>query len=139
MQEYVSNNKYSLLNIRLKYNWFIVYSFINFLLIIAITSFVKTYDSLKYTGIVLDNKIVLKIPSSKLNSVINSEYIKIDDEKIEFLIESVGEIEYDEESLINYQIVILSTSNNYMDNLTLEITFYNNKQRIITKIINLLK
>jgi len=139
MQEFVSNNKYSLLNIKQKYSWLVILSFILLIIIVTATICIKTYDTINYNGVAIDNQIMISVKSSDVHNLVNSDYLKIDDQKLEFSILSVGELQYDELLNINYQIVILSTSNNYLDNLSLNLTFYKNKQRIITKIINLLK
>lgn len=139
MQAYDSNNKYSLLNIKIKYNWFLIISFMLSLIIITLSICIKTYDSYKYFGLYFDKQIILNIKSSDINNVLKSDYLIIDDKKIKFSIQSVGELQYDDVTLTNYQEVILSTSDNFIDNSYLEVTFYNNKQRIITKVINLLK
>ena len=129
----------SLLNIKTKYNWLLLISFILFLFLLTASICIKTYDSYKCIGIVDNNQIIMKINSNNVKKVLDSKFLIIDNKKIKFSIQSVGELQYDEYSNENYQIVIISTSDNYLDNLALELTFYNNKQRIITKIINLLK
>jgi len=135
----VNNQKFSLLNIKTKYNWLLLISFILFLFLLTASIGIKTYDSYKCIGIVDNNQIIMKINRNNVKKVFDSKFLIIDNKKTKFSIQSVSELQYDEYSNENYQIVIISTSDNYLDNLALELTFYNNKQRIITKIINLLK
>lgn len=140
MQEFVSDNKYSLLNIKVKNNYILMSLFILIVLLIALAYYVKTYDTYKYMGVSFDKKIIINVNSENLDAIISSEYIRVNDNKqARFSILSVSEIQYDETTNRNYQEIIISTSDNYIDNLMLEVTFYNNKQRIITKLFNLLK
>ena len=139
MKDNLNNNKYSLLNIKIKYKWFIFISLIVFISLIITSIHIKTYDSYKYKGVALDNKIYINVNSDTINKVIKSDFIKINNKKEKFSILSVGNLQYDEVTFTNYQSVIISTSSSYIDNLSIDVTFYNNKQRIITKVINLLK
>lgn len=134
-----TNDKYALLKIKPKCGWFMSISFILSIFLLIMSIYINTYDSYKYTGIVLDNKIMININVKEINKILKSDYIKINNKKDRFSVLSVSDIQYDEQTLINYHTVIISTSNSYIDNLSLDVTFYNNKQRIITKVINLLK
>lgn len=135
----IYNNKYALLNIKPKYNWFIIISIIIVLILTLASIYIKTYDTFNYSGIFIQDKIILNVDTSDTKNIINSDFLKIDDKIIKFSVDSVSEIRFDKYTHENYQTIILSTSNKYIDNLKLDITFYKNKQRIIVKLLALLK
>lgn len=135
----INNNKYALLNIKPKYTWFIFISIIIVSVLVFASIYIKTYDSFKYNGVFLQNKIILNVSVDDVKNIIDSKFLKIDNKRKKFSVLSVSEIQFNEYTQENYQTVILSTSDNYTDNLKLDITFYKNKQRIVVKLIALLK
>lgn len=135
----ITENKYALLNLKLKYSWIIVISVLLFLLLIFSSIYYKTYDSYKVSGLVNDNNINITVLVKKIGNIIESDYLEINNKKYKFSVESISPVEYDMASNNFYQNITLSTSGNFLDNEVLELTFYKNKQRIITKVINLLK
>ena len=139
MNNELSLNKYALLNLKPKYSSFIILSVLLFLLILISSIYFKTYDSYQVTGIVKDNQIYITVLSSDTKNINNSEFLKIANEQFEFSIESVSELEYDITINAYYQTIILFASKKFINNEVIEITFYQNKQRIIEKIFNLLK
>ena len=139
MNNNIYNNKYALLNLKPKYNWFIYISILIFLILVGLSIIIKTYDTFKVQGIYLEEKIILRVSPEETKKILDSDYMCVDNKKNKFSVLSVSEIEIDEYTYTNYQTIILSTSNNYIDNLSLDITFYKNKQRIIVKLFNFLK
>ncbi len=135
----ILENKYALLNLKPKYSFVIVFSILLFLLIIFFSIYYKTYDSFKVTGTYLNNQISITLLSSDTKNIIESDYLKIKNQKYKFSIQSISQAEYEVITNTSYQKVALSTSGSFFDNEILEITFYKNKQRIISKIFNLLK
>jgi len=139
MQIDIFNNKYALLNFKQKYSLWLIISLLLFGLICFLTIYLKTYDSFKCSGLYLNKKISITVPSSETKNIIKSDYLKVDNKKYNFSIESVSEMEYDWVTNNSYQNIILTTSKSYIENEVLDITFYKNKQRIITKLFNLLR
>ncbi|MBQ6686974.1 MAG: hypothetical protein IJN03_00435 [Bacilli bacterium] len=135
----ILNNKYALLNLKLKYSGLIIISLILFLLLIFSSIYYKTYDSFKVSGIIHNTKIVITVFPNDINDIVKSDFFKVNKEKYKFSVESISEVEYDVNSNSFYQKVTLSTSGNFLDNEIVDLTFYKNKQRIINKVINLLK
>lgn len=133
------NSKYSLLKIKPRYNTIIILSILLFLLIIVFSVCYQTYDSFKITGIYQNSHITITLLAKDTKNIVNSDFLKIKDQKCKFSIESISEPEYEILSDNSYQTIILNVSNVYINNEILELSFYKNKQRIIFKFFNLLK
>lgn len=139
MNKFPFTNKYVLLNIKPRYRLFVFTTIIISVVILILSIKIKTYDSFKVIGFATNDKIVLKVSLEKVSEILKSDYLCIDKKQSKFLVHSVSEIEIDPYTYESYQTVIISTSDNYIDNLSMDITFYKNKQRIIVKLLNLLK
>lgn len=138
MHDHLVFNKYVLLNEKVKYKWMLYILILGCIMLFLLTILIKTYDSYKTVGRVVKNQIILNLNVEDINNIITSDFIKINDKKLNFSIESISNASYNDYLNESYQTVILSTSDTIIDNLNLDIIFYKNKQRIIKKIVNLL-
>ena len=133
------NNKYALLNIKVKYGYIVFAFLLLFLLILLSSIYYKTYDSYRTTG-TYNNKILsITIPSDDVAKIISSDFLEIKNKKYKFSILSVSEAEYLFELDNVYQTLEIQLSSSFYDNEILDVTFYRNRQRIIKKILKLLK
>lgn len=139
MQEYIKINKYALLNIKIKYTWFLIVSLILSLTLIIVAYFTKCYDAYNGVGVFKNHEIALNINVEDINKVLESDFIKINNKRYKFSVLSISDIQYNELAMTNYQTITIEVKEKYIENMYLEITFYSNKQRIITKIYNLLR
>jgi len=139
MQEYIKINKYALLNIKIKYTWFLIVSLILSLTLIIVAYLTKCYDAYNGVGVFKNHEIALNINVEDINKVLESDFIKINNKRYKFSVLSISDIQYNELAMTNYQTITIEVKEKYIENMYLEITFYSNKQRIITKIYNLLR
>ena len=100
------------------------------LLVVLITKF-KVYDTYSTKGYSTCNdtcKIVVVIPSS-----LTFDKIYLNNEVAEYKIVN-KQLEVDEENMVSYNKLIIETNKTFKDKEIVNVNFYYNKQRIITKI-----
>lgn len=96
------------------------------------------YDVFNTYGYILDEKLVLNIPVDNPDIIENMEYCKINDKEKIITIDSISDILLDSDNLINYQEIIFNVDNSYYEKEVLKITIYYNKEKVITKIKNII-
>lgn len=121
----------------LKYSWLtIILGVILFLIILA--SLVSSYDTYYIYGTYQNNSFYLDIPLDNSDAIKNGYYLKTQNKIYEYDIKEVSELKnYND---INYQTYIITfpTQEKYINNEIEKITFYYKKQRIITKIFDII-
>lgn len=139
MLEYSINNKDYLLSLKPSYK--IVPLFVLLLLIISILtiSCFKTYDVFNTKGYLKCEEkcnIVLGINIEDVNRVLQANYIKINNEKINYQNIKIGDIQIDEINKINIQNVIIEVDqidNSYLNTFQ-DVKVYSNYESILKKI-----
>lgn len=99
---------------------------------------IEIYDVYNTYAYYKEGNIVLNIPINYSDTILNGEYFKIDDEKVDLEVLYVSDILIDTDTLVNYQEVIVASSKNYPENLIINISIYYNKEKVFDKIKNLL-
>ena len=91
---------------------------------------IKIYDNYQSKGYVENGLITSIIPSS-----LNFEEIYLNNKKVNYeIIEEI--VKVDKETINSYKEITFKCSHNFKENEIINITFYYNKQRIITKLKN---
>ncbi len=130
-------NYQDLLNI--KYKKYFIEIMIGLLIItfILITIFIKCYDTLNVVAINSNNYIAIKILKENSDTVKNSNYLLIDNNKEKYTYEiiSYGSLEVDINNNI-YQEIIIKIDYDIKENEIIDLKFYYNEERIINKIVN---
>ncbi len=125
------DNKEAFLAVKPKFKM-IVFIIISLLFLILLLTFkIKTYDNYQTKGyITCDNSchLVVAIPSN-----IKFQKIKVNNKNLKYRINK-KELKIDEKNLVSYFELVLDINDTYKDKEIVDINFYYNKQRIITKI-----
>lgn len=114
---------------------------VKFCLVLGIILGVLLYVSGKVTcdvyntyGYILDNELIINIPTNYPDTINNMEYIKVDNKKYEGKVINISEVKLDSESLINYQEVKFATNIDAVDNQVFKVSIFYNKEKVIKKI-----
>lgn len=127
-----------LLNIPYK-RWYILLFIVTIMLILSVALlFVPIYDVYNTYGYFQDGNLVLNIPTSYSDTILNGQYYKIGDDKYEIEILYIGDMMVDSSYMFNYQEIILTSSLDYPQNLVVEVSIYYNKERLLKKVANFL-
>ena len=104
---------------------------IKFCLVLGIIIGVLLYVSCKVTcdvyntyGYILDNELIINIPTNYPDTINNMEYIKVDNKKYLGKVINISEVQLDNVSLINYQEVKLETSVDDVDNQIFKVSIF---------------
>lgn len=135
------NNNYDwLLNIKSKnFRFFII---VPVLIAIIVVYMIKcdTYDKYGAMGVFEENFLIIQLPIDATEFVTNGDYLKINDKEYSYKIEEVSQMSYDYTLNVNYQIVKLAIADlKLLENEAVKVTFYYNKEKIINKVISLVK
>ena len=125
---------YTLLNIKPKYKlWFLI---ITFLIIVFIIYFCNKniYDTIKIKGIIKNNSIMINMPVKYSDTLINGNFLKIDNKKYDYKINKISSLKIDDQSLLEYQTIEIKIVNNFKDNQILNLSIFYNNEKIINKI-----
>lgn len=131
-------NTEELLNI--PYKTFKLIFVITFLLIMVLISIlnIKVYDVYNTYAYYENSNIVLNIPITYSDTIINTEYFKITDKKYDFHVMAVSDVLLDSKTMVNYQEVIVSVSDVYPEKAVVKVSIYYNKEKVWKKIKKLL-
>lgn len=131
-------NTEELLNI--PYNVFKLIFIIAFLLIMVFVGIlnVKVYDVYNTYAYYENGNIVLDIPITYSDTILNTEYFKITDKKYEFNVMAISDVLLNRESMINYQEVTVGVDDVYPEKAIVKVSIYYNKEKVLSKIKKLL-
>ena len=99
---------------------------------------VEIYDVYNTYAYYREGNMVLNIPINYSDTILNGKYFKIDDEKVDLEVLYVSDILINTDTLVNYQEIIVSSKNDYPENLIINISIYYNKEKVLDKIKKLL-
>ena len=99
---------------------------------------IEIYDVYNTYAYYKEGNMVLNIPINYSDTILNGEYFKIDDEKVDLEVLYVSDILINTDTLVNYQEIIVSSAKDYPENLIINISIYYNKEKVFDKIKNLL-
>lgn len=133
----IYNNKYAFLYQKPRKFWLILIIFILLLnIILAYTTKEYTYDFYETKGLVICEKSNCEIKTI-IPSAISINKILINNKITPYEIKSLN-LKFDEENYLTYNEIYFTTPNTYQNNEVLTLKFYYNKQRIISKIKNIM-
>lgn len=121
-----------LLNIKYKvYNGFLVLIILGIILTIYLFNN-EVYDVYNTFGYINNDNLILNIPIEYSDTVVNGEYLMINDKKYNYEILNISEIL--QSNNINYQEVTLKFENQFLENMVLNTNIYHTKEKVFTKI-----
>ncbi len=95
-------------------------------------------DHLNLIAVSDGNNLLVQVPIT-YSDTIKGAKLKIKNKDTFYTIAYISELKYDETAQINYQIYALETDNKYVENQIVNVSFYYNKEKIIKKVIRLIK
>ena len=121
-----------LLNIKYKvYNGFLVLIILGIILTVYLFNN-EVYDVYNTFGYINNENLILNIPIEYSDTVVNGEYLMINDKKYNYEILNISEIL--QSNNINYQEVTLKFENQFLENMVLNTNIYHTKEKVFTKI-----
>lgn len=131
-------NYEKLLNIPYKtYALFISIILISIIVFIIILN-IKVYDVYNTYAIFKDGNLILYIPTTYSDTLLNAEYYKLDEDKCDFNVLYVSEVLLDTTKMVNYQEVIIDIDKDLVDNAITNISIYYDLEKVLDKIKKLL-
>lgn len=125
-----------LLNIKYKvYNGFLVLIILGIILTVYLFNN-EVYDVYNTFGYINNDNLILNIPIEYSDTVVNGEYLMINDKKYNYEILNISEIL--QSNNINYQEVTLKFENQFLENMVLNTNIYHTKEKVFTKIKKLI-
>lgn len=121
-----------LLNIKYKvYNGFLALIILGIILTVYLFNN-EVYDVYNTFGYINNDNLILNIPIEYSDTVVNGEYLMINDKKYNYEILNISEIL--QSNNINYQEVTLKFENQFLENMVLNTNIYHTKEKVFTKI-----
>ena len=121
-----------LLNIKYKvYNGFLVLIILGIILTVYLFNN-EVYDVYNTFGYINNENLILNIPIEYSDTVVNGEYLMINDKKYNYEILNISEIL--QSNNINYQEVTLKFENQFLENMVLNTNIYHTKEKVFKKI-----
>lgn len=97
------------------------------------------YDRLDLTAISDGENLIVAVPVAYSDTLKTGDTVVISNQNYHYTITSISDIEANLMQQINYQNFTIKINNQYPQNQILKITFYYNKEKIIKKVIKLVK
>ena len=139
MTNYSVNNKEYLISVKPSFKYIPTIIIIALIIVSFSIFYFKTYDIYKTKGYLMcDDKcnIIISVNIDDINKVLKPNYIKLNDEEINYNNISVGDIQVDDKNKINIQNVNIEV--NQLDNDKLntiqDVKIYSNYESIFNKI-----
>ena len=127
-------NYESLLNIPYKtYTLFIGIILVSVITFIIILN-TLVYDVYNTYAVFKDGNLILNVPITYSDTILNAEYYKLDKEQYDFKVLYVSEVLLDTTLMSNYQEVVISTDKMLVDNVIVNVSIYYNKEKVLEKI-----
>lgn len=93
---------------------------------------IEVYDVYNTKGYIKNSNLIINIPIENSDTIINGEYLMINDEKYNFEVKNISDILLSNN--INYQEVVLEIDNDLSENSIVDIIIYHNKEKVAKKI-----
>lgn len=127
-----------ILNMKYKYSFKIIILSTLFILFIIYLLNLDIYNTYQIKGYVIDNLVYFKLPIEYPDVINNLEYIKINEEKGNYEIKNISAVMFDEDNLVNYQLISIDTKKEEKEENIVNICIYYNKEKVYKKLQRLL-
>ena len=124
--------------INIKYH---VYQVFIILVIIALimslyTLKIEVYDVYNTKGYIKNSNLIINIPIDYSDTIINGEYLVINDEKYNFEVKNISDVLLSNN--VNYQEVVLEIDSDIPENSIVDTMIYHDKEKVAAKIKELI-
>ncbi len=131
-------NYYNLINLKPKFQFLI-----NIILILTILSLfvsikVKIFSQKSFYAIYLDGYLYINVDINNSDIINQGKYLKLDDNKFEYKITQISELQLDEINSINYQTYQIPFDKHLINNEVRQITIYYDNNYLYKKIWQLI-
>lgn len=129
-------NYYNLSKIKVHYNYIGYIVFITMIITIILSSFLSTYDTYTMYGVYNEGFLEVSVNIENSDAVDKGAYFEYENKKLNYQILDVSGLNI--ENNTNYQTYKLKINKEFKQNKIIKITFFYNKERIITKILRII-
>ena len=118
-----------------------VYQVFIILVIIALimslyTLKIEVYDVYNTKGYIKNSNLIINIPIDYSDTIINGEYLVINDEKYNFEVKNISDVLLSNN--VNYQEVVLEIDSDIPENSIVDTMIYHDKEKVAAKIKELI-
>lgn len=117
--------------------WIIIFAFL-FLAMVIMALNVTVCDVYNTFAYYQNNNLILKIPIAYSDTVLTTEFFKINNNEYEFNIVQLSNLLVDTTTMTNYQEIILEIPESFPENTVVQVAVYYNKEKVYKKIQKLL-
>ena len=93
---------------------------------------IEVYDVYNTKGYIKNSNLVINIPIENSDTIINGEYLVINDEKYNFEVKNISDVLLSNN--VNYQEVVLEIASDIPENSIIDTIIYHDKEKVATKI-----
>lgn len=131
-------NYYNLINLKPKFQFLINIILILTILTIFVSINVKIFSKKNFYAIYLDGYLYINVDINNSDIINQGKYLKIDDDKFEYKITQISELQLDEINSINYQTYKIPFNKQLINNEVKQITIYYDNNYLYKKIWQLI-
>lgn len=97
---------------------------------------IEVYDVYNTKGYIKNSNLVINIPIENSDTIINGEYLVINDEKYNFEVKNISDVLLSNN--VNYQEVVLEIDSDIPENSIVDTMIYHDKEKVAAKIKELI-
>lgn len=131
-------NYYNLINLKPKFQFLINIILILTILTLFVSINVKIFSKKNFYAIYLDGYLYINVDINNSDIINQGKYLKIDDDKFEYKITQISELQLDEINSINYQTYKIPFDKQLINNEVKQITIYYDNNYLYKKIWQLI-
>ena len=92
---------------------------------------IEVYDVYNTKGYIKNSNLVINIPIENSDTIINGDYLVINDEKYNFEVKNISDVLLSNN--VNYQEVVLEIASDIPENSIVDTIIYHDKEKVATK------
>ena len=97
---------------------------------------IEVYDVYNTKGYIKNSNLIINIPIDYSDTIINGEYLVINDEKYNFEVKNISDVLLSNN--VNYQEVVLEIDSDIPENSIVDTMIYHDKEKVAAKIKELI-
>ena len=97
---------------------------------------IEVYDVYNTKGYIKNSNLIINIPIDYSDTIINGEYLVINDEKYNFEVKNISDVLLSNN--VNYQEVVLEIASDIPENSIVDTMIYHDKEKVAAKIKELI-
>lgn len=131
-------NYYNLINLKPKFQVLTIIILILMILSLFVSVNIKVFSKKDFYAIYLDGYLYINVDINNSDIINRGKYLKINDDKFEYKIAQISELQLDEINSINYQTYKIPFDKQLINNEVKQITIYYDDNYLYKKIWQLI-